>query len=119
MATPTPINIPVGGKQSDAIIVNIIDLYEEEWRRCNQGSLTKKHKTHIRKEHKRQIPHELKRLEAHIKDKIEKLKAKCQRQKTLSEEQTCGTGSTWFDRMRSIMGGPKKKDGLERHTDQG
>lgn len=118
---PTPTDVPVGGRWSDAAIANIIDLYEEEWRRCNQGSLAKKHWTHIGTEHERQMPNELRRLEAHIKDKIEKLKAEYRRQKTLPEEQTGGTGSTWpwFDRMRTIMGGSAKGDGLEGGMDQG
>lgn len=50
-----------------------------------------------------------------MKDKFEKLKAKWRWHKTLHEEQTNGFGSmwSWFDRVKSIMGGSGKEDGLE------
>ena len=85
-AASTPPNKPIGGKSSDVAITNIIVLYEVEWCHFNQGFLVKKHWTRIREEHKRQMSHKLKRLKAHIKDKIEKLKAEYQRQKTLPKE---------------------------------
>ena len=67
------------------------------------------------------MSHKLKRLKAHIKDKIEKLKAEYQRQKTLPKEQTCDISFTqlWFDRMRSIVDVFAKGDALEGGTNQG
>ena len=49
------------------------------------------------------------------------MKAEYRRQKTLPEEQTGGSGSTWvwFKRMKHIMGGTAKGDGLVGGCDQG
>lgn len=43
MVAPTFADVSVGGKWLDAAIVNIIDLYEEKWCRCNQEFLANKH----------------------------------------------------------------------------
>ena len=81
---------------------------------CNMGLLTACHWTRIRIEHTRQMFAELRRANTHIKDNIEKLKAKYRRQKNLPKEQTGGSGSTWvwFKRMKHIMGDTAKGDGL-------
>lgn len=46
----------------------------------------KKHWTHFCEEYERHRPNELRRLEAYIKDKIEKLKAEHRRQNTLPKD---------------------------------
>ena len=89
------VDVHPGRRWSDAAITNILDLYEGEWMHCNMGLLVARHWTRTRIEHRRQMPAELRRVDIHIKYKIEKLKVEYRRQKTLPEEQTSGSGSTW------------------------
>jgi hypothetical protein len=83
--------------------------------------LSFKNWTHIRTKHHCQLLNECHRKEEQIKNKIEKMKSEYRHQKTLLEEQTKGSGSTWswFRRMTIIMEGFAKGDGALGGVDQG
>jgi hypothetical protein len=57
--------------------------------------LSFKHWTHIRIKQHHQLLNECHQKEEQIKNKIEKMKSEYRHQKTLLEEQTKGSGSTW------------------------
>jgi len=111
----------IRGRWSDIAFVNILDLYEEEWRHFDKSCLSFKHWTHIRTKHHCQLLDECHQKEEQIKKKIEKMKSKYRHQKTLLEEQTKGSGSTWswFRRMTIIMECFGKGDGALGGVDQG
>jgi hypothetical protein len=62
----------VGGRWID--VVNILDLYEEEWMHIDKSCLAFKHWTHIHIKHHRQLSNECHWKEEQIKNKIEKMK---------------------------------------------
>ncbi len=80
-----------------------------------------KHWTHMCIEHHRQLPNECHWKEKQIKNKIKKMESEYRHQKTLPEEQTRGSGSTWswFTWMTTIMEGSAKGDCAPGGVDQG
>jgi hypothetical protein len=111
----------VGGRWSDDVINNILDLYQKEWIRIDKGNLKPKHWTHIRTEHHIQMPLVVRRKEEHIKGKIEKLMVEWRVQKNSPEEATGGEGSSWhwFERMSEILTGSAKREGVPGRVDMG
>ncbi len=77
-----------------------------------KSCLSFKHWTHIHIEYHSQLPNECHK-KGKIKNKIKKTESEYQCQKTLPEEQTRGSGSTWswFTHMTTIMEGSTKGDG--------
>ncbi len=96
---------------NDIALANIFDLFEEHMH-LDKSCLSFKHWIHIHIEHHRQLMNECHRKEEQIKDKIKKMESEYPHQKTLLEEQTKGSGSTWFTQMTTIyMEGFAKGDG--------
>jgi hypothetical protein len=65
----------IGGRWSDIAFVDILDLYEKEWRRLDKSCLSFKHWTHIHTKHHRHLLNECHWKEKQSKNKIKKMKS--------------------------------------------